>query len=98
MVFWCQIKVNETKLEQLITLPNFTFCQLFIWIGANNDQIWLSIINGLDEWFWAMFELTPIWSNFSFGQLFMWIGANNDQIWLPMCLMSETEQTDSKSI
>ena len=23
------------------TLPNFTFGQLFMWIGANNDQIWL---------------------------------------------------------
>ena len=21
--------------------PNFTFGQLFMWIGANNDQIWL---------------------------------------------------------
>ena len=23
------------------TWPNFTFGQLFMWIGANNDQIWL---------------------------------------------------------
>ena len=39
---------------------------------------------GLDEWFWAMFELTWIWTNFTFGQLFMWIVANSDQIRLPM--------------
>ena len=25
------------------TLPNFSFGQLFMWIGANNDQIWLPI-------------------------------------------------------
>ena len=24
-----------------LNLPNFTFGQLFMWIGANNDQIWL---------------------------------------------------------
>ena len=47
---------------------------------------------GLDDWFWAMFELTWTWPNFTFGQLFMWIGANNDQIWLPMGKMSDSEQ------
>ena len=36
-----QISVDETKLNQIITLPNFTFGQLFMWIGANYDQIWL---------------------------------------------------------
>ena len=35
---------------------------------------------GLDECFWAMFELTPTWPNFA-CQLFMWIEANNDQIY-----------------
>ena len=34
----------------------------------------------LDEWFWAMFELTWTLPNLTFGQLFMWIGANDDQI------------------
>ena len=38
---------------------------------------------GLDEWFWGMFEPTSTWPNFTFGQLFLWIGVNNDQIWLP---------------
>ena len=28
-------------LEPTLTSPNFTFGQLFIRIGANNDQIWL---------------------------------------------------------
>ena len=27
--------------EPTLTWPNFTFGQLFMWIGANNDQIWL---------------------------------------------------------
>ena len=27
--------------EPTWTLPNFSFGQLFMWIGANNDQIWL---------------------------------------------------------
>ena len=33
--------VDKTKLEKIITLSNFTFGELFMWIGANNDQIWL---------------------------------------------------------
>ena len=41
MVLWGQIIVDKIKLEQIITWPNFTFGQLFMWIGANNDQIWL---------------------------------------------------------
>ena len=36
-----QIRVDKIKLDQMITWPNFTFGQLFMWIGANNDQIWL---------------------------------------------------------
>ena len=40
MVLWGQISVDKTKLEQIITWPNFTFSQLFMWIGANNNQIW----------------------------------------------------------
>ena len=27
--------------ESTWTWPNFTFGQVFMWIGANNDQIWL---------------------------------------------------------
>ena len=65
----------------LMTFDNFTLGQLFMWIGANNDQIWLLM---LDEWLWAMFEPTWTLPNFTFGQLFMWSGANNNQIWLAM--------------
>ena len=32
--FWAMFKLTWT-------LPNFTFGQLFMWIGANNDQLWL---------------------------------------------------------
>ena len=38
MLFWDQIRVDKTKLEQIIT---FTFGQLFMWIGATNEQMWL---------------------------------------------------------
>ena len=41
MVLWGQVSVDKIKLEQIIIWPNFTFGQLFMWIGANNDQIWL---------------------------------------------------------
>ena len=34
------------------TWPNFTFGQLFMCIGANNAQIYITSY-GLDEWFWA---------------------------------------------
>ena len=90
MVCLGQIRVDKTKLEQIMTWPNFIFDQLFMWIGANNGQRWLH--NGLDEWFWAMFKPTAIWPNFTFGQLFIWIGANNDQMWLHMGRMSDSEQ------
>ena len=30
MIFWGQIRVDKTKLEQIITLPNLTFGQLFM--------------------------------------------------------------------
>ena len=31
---------------------------------------------GLDEWFWTMFDSTPMWPNFTFGQLYMWAHNN----------------------
>ena len=41
MVFWGQIKVDKTKLEQIITLPNFTFGQHFMWqIMTRYDFLW----------------------------------------------------------
>ena len=85
--FWSTFHVNWGKLwqdrtskkldefwamfEPTTTLPDFTYGQLFIWIGANNDQMtfWR-----LDEWLWAMFESTPTWPEFTFGQLFIWFG------------------------
>ena len=30
MIFWGQIRVDKTKLEQIITWPNFTFGELFM--------------------------------------------------------------------
>ena len=46
---------------------------------------------GLDEWFWAMFELTWTWPNFTFGQLFMWIGTKltrYDFLWARWVILS----------
>ena len=43
MVFWGQIRIDKTKLDQIITLPNFNFGQLFIalWqIMTIYDLIW----------------------------------------------------------
>ena len=50
----------------------------------------------LDEWFWTMFELTPIWPNYTFGGLFMCIGVNDDQIWLPWGHASDFEQISKR--
>ena len=30
MVFWGQVSVDKTKLDQIITLPKYTFGQLFM--------------------------------------------------------------------
>ena len=48
------------------TWHNFTFGQLFMLIGANNDQIWLPV-NWIFQWFWAMFETTWTWLISIFG-------------------------------
>ena len=75
--------------EPTWTWPNFSFDQLFMWIGANNDQIWLPLGYASDSE--QQFEPTPTWPNFTFGQLFMGIGANNDQMWLPVDQKSDSE-------
>ena len=67
--------------EPTWTWPNFTFGQLFMRIGANNDQTWLSMVYASDsEQCSSQLELYLI----SLLVNSMWIGANNDQIWLPM--------------
>ena len=48
--------------EPTWTLPNFTFGQLFMWIGATMTRY--DFLYGLDEWFWAMFESTWTSPNF----------------------------------
>ena len=80
--------------EQTWTWHNFTFGQLFMWIGAKKWPTMTSY--GLDEWFWPMLQLTWTWPNFTFGQLFMWIGANNDQTSLSMGYMSDSEQCSNR--
>ena len=61
------------------TWPNFTFGQLFMWIGANNDQIWLHMGNSEQCSNRLELDLISLLVNFSCE-----LGANNDQIWLPM--------------
>ena len=52
--FWCEVGQIMARYDLLwarwvilsnvrtdLNLPNFTFGQLFMWTGANNDQIWL---------------------------------------------------------
>ena len=40
--FLCELGQIMTRydFQEATPLPDFTFGQLFIWIGANNDQIW----------------------------------------------------------
>ena len=74
------------------SLSNFTFGQLFMWIGANNDQIWLPI-GYIHEWLWAMFKLTWTWPNFTFGQLLMWIGqimTRYDFLWARWVILHDS--------
>ena len=71
---------SEQFLNWLPTLTNFTFGQLFMWIGPNNDQ---------------MFKPTWTLPNFTFCQLCMWIGANYDPIGLPMDQTSDSGWTNS---
>ena len=95
MVFWGQIRVDETKLLPTITWPNFIFSQLFVWFGADNGQTCLPI--GWTSEFWPMFEPTDITlPHFIFGPLFKHnyqiAGEQNYQIWLLMDQMSDSEQ------
>ena len=46
----------------------------------------------LEEWFWEMFQPTPILPDFNFGQVVRWIGANNGQIRLSRGYKSDFEQ------
>ena len=59
--------------EPTWTWPNFTFGQVFMWIGANNDQIWLPMGYMSDSQ--QCFKPTWTWPNLTFGQLFMGIGS-----------------------
>ena len=59
--------------EPTWTLPKLTFGQLFIWIGPNNDQIWLHM-GQMSDYEQCSNQLK---TNFDFGQLFIWIGAKN---------------------
>ena len=91
---WGQIRVDKTKFGQIITWPTFNFGQLFIWIGASNDQLLLPMGYMSDsEQCSNRLELDLI---FTFGQLFMWIGANNDQTWLSMGYASDSEQCSNR--
>ena len=51
---------------------------------------------GINEWLWAMFELTPTWPTFNFGQPVLWIGENNYLIWLSMGYTSDSDQCSNR--
>ena len=61
-----------------LQLDNFSFGQLFRWIGTYKTTY------GLKKWFWAIFEPTSTLPNFTFSQLLTLTGTYNDHIWLPM--------------
>ena len=39
MEYWDNIRVDTPKYGHIMTLPNFTFGQLFMLNGANNEQV-----------------------------------------------------------
>ena len=98
--FLCELEQIMTRYDFLwarwVILSNIQTNLNFRWIGANNEQIWLYCLYGVDEWFWAMFELTPTWPNVTVGQICMWIWENNDQIWLSMDQMSDSGQCSNR--
>ena len=53
MIYWGKIRVDKSKLGQIMTLLNFTSGKLFMWIGANITS------RRLDEWVWAMLKPAP---------------------------------------
>ena len=62
-------------MNQLPTLTNLTFGQLFLWNGANNDNI--RFPRGYMNEFEQFLKTTETLLNFNFGQRFMWIGTHN---------------------
>ena len=93
MVYWGQIRVDETKLAQTITWPNFIFSQLFVWFEADNGQTYLPIwwTSDFDQCLNRLITLPHL----IFGQLLKYnyqiAGEHNYQIWLPMDQMSDSE-------
>ena len=76
------IRVILAMFEPTLTLPNFYFGQLFIWIEANNDQISLHRceISDLEQ---CSNRLQLDLINYLLLLLVnVWFSASNDQIWL----------------
>ena len=66
-------------LEPTPTLSNFDFGQLFMWIGANNDQIWLP--RGLKSEFEKCSNRLQLDMSSLLVNLSDEWGANNGQLW-----------------
>ena len=75
--------------------PNFTFGQLFMWIGANNDQIWLPMgkMNNSEQCSNRLeLDLISLLVNYSYelGQIM----ARFDFLWPRWVIVSNHVQTD----
>ena len=102
LTFW---RLDEWLLwamfEPTPTWPDFTFDQLFIWIG----QI-MTRYDFLEARWVILFDLTPTWPDYTFSyhfisigafsQLCISIGASNDKIWFPGIWMSDFEQCSNR--
>ena len=73
MTFYGLYEWLRAMFEPTWTWPNFTFGQLFMWIGENNDQIWFPTWPNVDfRQLFMWIEQSHIWPfrlNITFGWL-----------------------------
>ena len=73
-------RVIFNNFEPTPTLPNFTLGQLFMWIGANNDHIWLPMDYKSDS------EQCSNWLQLYLISLFVKLYVNWGKYWSDMTL------------
>ena len=83
-----RVILSNVRTDSNLTL--FHFWSTFMWIVANNDQIWLP--RGLNCDFEKCSNRLPTSPDFTFGQLVRWIGTNNGQICHCRCYKSDFEK------
>ena len=73
---------HVTDLEQCLNRVLLDLSPLFVNLSHELAQTMTRYYClGTEQYFWAMFELTPTLPNFTFGQMFKQIGTRYTQIW-----------------